>query len=415
MDLTEAAATTRAEQRRAPVDAARPGPWLPLATGLVLVLAVVVRFTTVSALWLDEAQTVYIAGLPLGEIAGGLRRDGAPPLFYVLLHAWMGVFGDSNLGVRSLPGLLAVAALPVAWVAGRRLGGPRVGWSALILLAASPFAVRYATEARMYSLLVLLVLVGYLAVTELLERPRSRRAAVGVAVVTGALLLTHYWSFYLLFVAGVTLLVLARRAPEPAREGSRRGLAAMAVGSLAFVPWIPSFLYQLQRTGTPWGGPGRLRAMVDSVFHFAGGLWDPGFALGTILYALIALGVAGRAIDARRIELDLRGRPGGRHLAVLGFGTLAVAIVATQVTRSAFAIRYASVVFPMFILLAALGTRALVDRRVRRWLLAASVVFGFWAIAPNVFCNRTSAPRVAAALRAGVEPGDVVAYCPDQL
>ena len=99
----------------------------------------------------------------------------------------------------------------------------------------------------------------------------------------------------------------------------------MAVGSLAFVPWVPAFLYQVAHTGTPWGAPGRLRAMVDTVFHFGGGLWDPGLALGMILYVLIALGVAGRAVDGRRIEIDLRGRPGGRHLAVIGFGTLAVA------------------------------------------------------------------------------------------
>jgi len=386
-----------------------------LATGFVLVLAVVVRFVTVSALWLDEAQTVAIARLPLGDLAEGLRHDGAPPLFYVLLHGWMRMFGDGDLSVRFLPGVFSVAALPLVWLAGRRLGGRSVAWAAVILLAASPFAVRYATEARMYSLVVMLVLVGYLAVTELLERPGSRRAAFGVAVVTGALLLTHYWSFYLLFVTGVTLVVLARRSTGPTQVGARRGLVAMAVGSLAFVPWLPSFLSQARHTGTPWGGAGRLRSVVDTVFHFSGGYWDPGLLLGMITYVLIALALLGRAVDGRRIELDLRTRPGGRHLAVVGFGTLVVAIVATVVGRSAFAVRYASVMFPLVVLLAALGTGVLLDRRVRHGLLAAAVVFGFWATAPNVFGDRTSAGRVATALRAGVQPGDVVAYCPDQL
>jgi mannosyltransferase len=83
--------------------------------------------------------------------------------------------------------------------------------------------------------------------------------------------------------------------------------------------------------------------------------------------------------------------------------------------RSAFAVRYASVMFPMVILLAALGTGVLLDRRIRHGLLGALVVVGFWGIAPNVFGDRTSADRVAAALREGVEAGDVVAYCPDQL
>jgi mannosyltransferase len=418
LDIIEVPPSTPAPSRRTAPDGseARAGaPWLTIGTAFVLFLAVLVRFATVSPLWLDEAQTVAIARLPLGDLAEGLRHDGAPPLFYAMLHVWMGVFGEGDLAVRFLPGLFGVAALPLAWVAGRRLGGPAVAWSALILLAASPFAVRYATEARMYSLVVVLVLVGYLAVTELIQRPGSRRALVATGVVTGALLLTHYWALYLAFVTGVTLLVVARRGPSPARDGARRGLAAMAVGSLAFVPWLPSFLYQAGHTGTPWGGAGRLRSLVDTVFHFSGGYWDPGLVVGLATYGLIGLALFARAVDARHVEFDLHTRPGGRHLAIVGFGTLAVAIVATVVGRSAFAVRYASVMFPMIVLLAALGTRVLVDPRVRHGLLAVFVVTGFWGIAPNVFGDRTSADRVASVLHAGVEPGDVVAYCPDQL
>jgi hypothetical protein len=155
--------------------------------------------------------------------------------------------------------------------------------------------------------------------------------------------------------------------------------------------------------------------MVDTVFHFSGGYWEPGLFVGMVTYGLIALALFGSPIDRRRIELDLGTRPGGRHLAVVGFGTLAVAIVATVLSGSAFAVRYAAVLFPLVVLLAALGMRVLLDQRIRHSLLAAVVMFGFWGIAPNVFGDRTSAPRVAAALRAGVEPGDVVAYCPDQL
>lgn len=429
MDLTEAPAPLHADDRRATVDdrsgtALRPS-WVVPAAGVVLAVAVVIRFAAVSPLWLDEAQTVGIARLPLRHIVEGLRHDGAPPLFYVLLHGWMRIFGDSDLTARFLPGVFSVAALPLTWLAGRRLGGRTVAWSAVLLLAASPFATRYATEARMYSLLVLLVLVGYLAVGELLERPDSRRAAIGVGGVTAALLLTHYWSLYLLFVVGVILVVLARRgpsgrgvgeqSPSPVREGARRGLVAMAMGSLVFVPWLPTFLYQAKHTGTPWGGSGRVRSLVDTVFSFSGGYWDPGLLLGMLTYALIALALFGRAVDGHRIEIDLRSRPGARHLAVVGFGTLAVAIVATVVGRSAFAVRYASVMFPMVVLLAAVGTGVLLDERVRHAVLAVAVVCGFWASAPNIFGDRTSAARVATALEAGVEPGDVVAYCPDQL
>jgi mannosyltransferase len=275
VDLTEATTSGTAADP-SPLDAGpetaeRPTRWPAYAVAGVLALGVVVRFVTVSHLWLDEAQTVAIASQPLGDIPEALRHDGAPPLFYVLLHGWMKLFGTGELAVRFLPGVFSVVSLPLAWLAARRLGGTRVAWAAVVLLASSPFATRYATEGRMYSLVVMLVLLGYLAVQELLARPSSIRAAVGVALVTGLLLLTHYWSIYLLFVVGVVLVVLARRGPAARRDGARRGVLAMALGSLAFLPWVPVFLYQLRHTGTPWGRPGHLRTTFDTLTGFAGG------------------------------------------------------------------------------------------------------------------------------------------------
>ena len=129
-----------------------------IAVGVVAVMvaALVLRFWTRSDLWLDEALTVNIARLPLHQIPSFLRRDGAPPLFYVLLHVWMGWFGTSDVAVRSLSGVLGVVTVPLAWVAGAGSAAVTVGWAAMLLVATSPFATRYDTEARMYSLVVLL-------------------------------------------------------------------------------------------------------------------------------------------------------------------------------------------------------------------------------------------------------------------
>src|SRR5438105_13993746 len=68
----------------------------PAAVAIVLVVAVVLRFTTRSHLWLDEALSVNIARLPFGRLHAALRQDGSPPLYYVLLHGWISVFGPSD-------------------------------------------------------------------------------------------------------------------------------------------------------------------------------------------------------------------------------------------------------------------------------------------------------------------------------
>ena len=145
-----------------------------VGVGLVVAAGLILRFWTRSGLWLDEALTVDIARLPLHEIPNALKHDGAPPLYYYLLHFWIVLFGQSNVAVRSLSGVIAVLTLPVAWLCGKRLGGRAVAWTMLVLLASAPFAVYYATESRMYALVILLTGCGFLALQRAVDARRVR-------------------------------------------------------------------------------------------------------------------------------------------------------------------------------------------------------------------------------------------------
>ena len=389
--------------------ASRPGAAALLAV-LVIGVGVALRFWTGSHLWLDEALTVNIARLPVGRIPDALRHDGSPPLYYLALHAWMRIFGSGDVAVRALSGLFSVgtlAALPFA----ARASGARRGWTAVLIAAASPFAVRYATEARMYSLLMLLVTLGVVALARLLRSP-SVSSAVAVGLLTGLALLTHYWSLFLAGVVAACLLVRWLRS----REGAAWwGLSALVAGSLLFVPWIPVFLFQLRHTGTPWASPATIGAPLSAVVEWAGGYRDSAQLLALVLLGLAGLGLFGAAVDHRRIELDLRTRPAGRGLALAVFGTLAVALAVCAVTGSAFVQRYTSVVFPLFVLLAAAGAETLLMPRVRHGVLGVAVVLGLVGCLPNIGSGRTQAGVVARAVNAVASPGDVVAFCPDQL
>ncbi|HMC52716.1 MAG TPA: glycosyltransferase family 39 protein [Acidimicrobiales bacterium] len=408
--LTQWAPTLEAvpTRERATLPVARLALFGSLAAGLVL------RFWTRSPLWLDEALTVNVARLPLGQMPRALAHDGAPPLYYVLLHGWMSLTGTGNLAVRSLSGVFAVATLPVSWLAGRRLGGGRVAWVTALLLATSPFAVHYATEARMYALMTLLVFLGYLALVRVWERP-GWRAVVPVALVSCLLLYTHYWSIYLLGVVAVGLFWRLRRDGGSDRRRAGWALAGLAVGALTFLPWAPTLMYQLRHTGTPWAVPAKFSAMVNAVSEFAGGKSSPGRGLGLLFFALAGLGLFGRAIDERHVELDLATRPRARAVAYVTAATLGVAITAGLLTRSAFQARYAAVVFAPFLLLVALGTDVLTDRRVLAGVLALAVALGLGGASGNVVKDRTQAGAVATFIRAGARPGDVVGFCPDQL
>jgi hypothetical protein len=417
MDVADVRTVRRSPEPSAVLDLLdTSGPrrrWLVVGAVLVVAAGVVLRFWTTSDLWLDEALTVNIARLPLGDIPDALRHDGAPPLYYYLLHGWIQLFGDGDVAVRALSGVFGVAALPVIWFAGRRLAGRQVAWIALLLLATSPFGIRFSTEARMYSLVTLLTLAGYVALTSALDGPTLPRLAA-VAVVTGLLMLTHYWAIYLLMATAMVLFVIARGTGLRA-TAARRVIVATAAGSLLFLPWVPIFLSQLRHTGTPWGEPPSLRALVNAISEFAGGVTSAGRGLAIMIFALAALALFGRAIDNRHIELDIRTRPRGRGLAIVIGVTLLIAVGIGLATSSAYAARYTAVVFGLFILLIALGPSTFADRRVRAGVVAVATVAGLWGGTDNIDTQRTQAGDLAAAITADGHPGDVVGYCPDQL
>jgi 4-amino-4-deoxy-L-arabinose transferase-like glycosyltransferase len=424
-DLTRPGSEGDARTEPAADDTGLQGRWRTLAiAGLIVVVAagIVLRFWTRSALWLDEALTVDIAKLPLHKLHGALRQDGAPPLYYVLLHLWMKLFGSSDLGVRSLSGVISVITLPVAWLAGRTYER-QSAWGLLALVASAPFAIYYGTEARMYSLVMLLTALGFLALVRAMRTPRPGNL-VALAVVIAALLYTQYWALYLVATLAVWMLWQGRKGqPDAARRTNARWtFGALVLGCLCFVPWLPTFFFQSRHTGTPWAAPGNFGAIVGALTGFtdnqatlsAAGS-NQGRLLAVAYLVAVFLAVFGLARDRWHIELDLHTRPLTRSLAFLVFGTLVIAVGGGLLTKSGYSNRYASVVFIPFLVLVVLGVMTLRDPRARAIALAVAAVAGLAVAGENVDTQRTQAIAVQSVLAAHGRPGDVVAYCPDQL
>ncbi len=408
-------------------------PWpsvVKIAIVLVFCCGLALRFWTRSALWLDEALTVDIARLPVSAIPSYLKRDGSPPLYYVLLHYWMDVFGQSDVAVRALAGIFSVATMPVAWSAAKRLAGRAgvtdgvatiVAWVSALLLASSPFAVYYATEARMYSLVMFLSACGVLLVARLVERVRMADVVL-LAVVGAALLYTQYWALYLMGSFGIWLLWHALRGAPERRRAARWMLAAMVVSGIAFLPWVPTFVYQAQHTGTPWAKPANFSAVIGAITGFtdnqatlshAGS--NQGIVLAAGYFVLGALGIFGAARSRWSIELDVRGKQPGRTIGFVVGVTLVAAAAGGILSSSAFSPRYASVVLVLVILLVGFGTVCLADATLRLAVVAVLVIAGFGVGVENIWTQRTQAPQVAEILAARAHRGDLVVLCPDQL
>jgi 4-amino-4-deoxy-L-arabinose transferase-like glycosyltransferase len=391
---------------------------------VAVAIGIVLRFATKSHLWLDEAITVEIARRSVPALFAALRHDGAPPLYYLLLHFWTGIFGGGDVAVRALSGLLSVATLPLAWLAGRRVARaaaafghvqpestPRAGAAALLLFATSPYAIRYGSETRMYSLVVLLVLLFGLALARALEQPEPRRW-IPLTLTTAALAYTHYWTFLLLGTVAVFLLLQSRRRPHY-RYPCRSALVSMLVASVLFLPWLPTFAYQMLHTGTPWAPKVQAQVLLDTIFDWAGRA-STGSLLGLVLLFAAFIGLTARPAGDG-LHVDLKGRVPGRYLAAVWLVPLVLAYLAAQAGGSAYVERYTGIALPAFLLLAALGIGLLPNRRLVVTLLAVAGITGLIGGAGLARSERTQAGEIAGKITEQARPGDVVAYCPDQL
>jgi mannosyltransferase len=246
-------------------------PWLrrnALGLGLwsTVALGAFLRFFLIGdkPIWLDEALTIEPARLSL---AGGwhwlVSLDAHPPLYYLLLHVWLRLFGDGPTATRSLSAICGTLTLPIFYATARRMlrvasdGGElraprmdrRVALLATFILAVSPFHVRFGQEVRMYAFITLLVTVNLYVLSRLLfdERP-ARSLWWGLAGSEAAVMLTHNTApLYPLALnvgaLGALVLYAATGTPVSASgEGGRpfllRWIRFQALALLLWSPWI---------------------------------------------------------------------------------------------------------------------------------------------------------------------------------
>src|SRR3954453_2628181 len=96
---------------------------LGIAAGLALVAwSVYVRSRAFhEAYWIDEGLSIGIAKHSFVDIPSVLRQDGAPPLYYMLLHFWIGLFGTKEVATHAFSLVFATLTIPLGFWAGWKL------------------------------------------------------------------------------------------------------------------------------------------------------------------------------------------------------------------------------------------------------------------------------------------------------
>lgn len=137
----------------------RPLMWITL-------LAALLRLPTlaIESLWYDETFTAWLANLPLDNLIKAAQGDVHPPTWYLIEWAMVHALGSEDFVLRLVSALAGVALVPAVWRLAKNLGQSPTGPA--LITAVAPFAVYYSQEARMYSLLMLVLTLALIALLE---------------------------------------------------------------------------------------------------------------------------------------------------------------------------------------------------------------------------------------------------------
>ncbi|MBN1262867.1 MAG: glycosyltransferase family 39 protein [Candidatus Pacebacteria bacterium] len=111
--------------------------------------------------WRDEAISLLIASKNLKEFFPFAAKDIHPPLYYLLLHFWIKLFSESEFATRSLSLICHLLLVFFSYQILKHLLKNRLIslWITPSILL-NPFLIKYAAEARAYSLFGFLVIAA---------------------------------------------------------------------------------------------------------------------------------------------------------------------------------------------------------------------------------------------------------------
>jgi mannosyltransferase len=202
-------------------------------------------------------------------------------LYYTLMKPWTSVAGTSEWSLRFPSVLGTMLACVLLIVLGRRLFDRRVALVSALLLAASPFVVKWSQQARGYTFLMALAVLATLLLLRALEsETRAAWAIYGLSLTV--LIVWHPVGGFLVVPAHLVLAYQHRDRLLP------HGLLAAVIVCFLAVPWAAQIGLRSTGEGAAmnWLHAPSLRVALRAVLDVSG-ISGLGLALAVLGLALL--------------------------------------------------------------------------------------------------------------------------------
>ena len=219
------------------------------------------------SIWLDEAVSIFFAQKDINSLMVW-TYEPHPPLYYALLHFWMGFFGMGELATRFLSAIFGILSIFVIYKIGTLLFGVENGLYSALILAVSMFHISFSQEVRMYSLLTFSTLLSVFFFAKVLKENRLI-SLVCYVVASVFMICSHVYGFFALLFQNLFFFLFWTKH----KNLVKRHLIAQSAIFLLFLPW----LFQLFRVTSKvlkghwigWLSRPTILSLVDTFFAFS--------------------------------------------------------------------------------------------------------------------------------------------------
>ena len=195
----------------------------------------------------DEYLSLYVAQQPLERIIfrhnENWNPNAIPPLYEILLHFWLKLFGTGEFAQRSLSALFGVCSAYILYLLAKLLFDSWTGIIAMLFGVLSYSWFSFFRQNRCYGLFILLVLLSFYLFFYYLKNKDNKLSYYALIIISIALVYTHYFSFLIILLQIIFAALLWKRNEKFFFDILFMGLCA----GVTFAPWYRNFLYDYNR------------------------------------------------------------------------------------------------------------------------------------------------------------------------
>lgn len=340
-----------------------------------IVFAVAIVFYSIniglSDLWSDETYTKSMLYGSLSDLYAKFKTDLHPPLYYLGLRLFTGIFGLSAVSLRIFSVVGVLATLLLGYFAGQRIFGKPGALYLCLMLVSVPMVAVYSHQARMYSWAAFSI-TGVFLYSCLFLRTGTTRDLILILVFTVAAMYTHYYSLIAACMANMFVLIYLVLTKN--RKWINH-LIVMLIAAILFLPWLSMFVVQIKRVQSAFWAPEVSLSTIGSCFAipFTEQFWTTpsSKSLTILMYTLMVLTIIlsfKKSFSGYRIPLWL-------SLCIF-IGTLIIAMIISLFSQPILYSRYVAVIVTMLIIPATILLTVIKTKWVRIISIPVILFFG---------------------------------------